>query len=246
MLKYIYEKLIGKSTDMVNDKYDVEAGFWRNELKVYVDWYSGKIPSLYDTGSPRDDQKVMATNQKDSAVLTWLNLHQKVKYLRDLELGPDAFSGLTVLDVGAGPLPSGLCFQNCRLYCLDPLYHKYLEIGFPLHYYGNVRFIHAHSENIPIDDNFFDAVISVNAIDHVDDLLKTSNEIKRTLKKGGRFAMHVHYHRSTAAEPLQVSDQSFLEAFGWCDGIRKVKSSTKKMGHALTTEGEIYTLWKNF
>lgn len=70
---------------------------------------------------------------------------------------------MKLLDIGSGPMPSATCFKDCQLYCLEPLLPKYLEAGFPLHYYKNFKFIHGVSENIPIEDNFFDAVISVQA-----------------------------------------------------------------------------------
>ena len=35
---------------------------------------------------------------------------------------------------------------------------------------------------MPFEDGFFDAVISVNAIDHVNDFAETAKEIKRVLK----------------------------------------------------------------
>lgn len=206
----------------------------------------GDKKELYGIASPQENQKIKSIDLKQSAILTWFTLHQKPKYLHDLELGPEAFSGMRLLDIGAGPIPSALCFDNCDLYCLDPLYHRYLEIGFPIHCYGNVKFVHAFSEDIPIENNFFDAVISVNAIDHVDDLYKTSQEIKRVLREDGKFAMHVHYHPPAKTEPLEINDEMFEDVFSWCKGLSKVKVSQYKMGHTLDNERESYVLWKNF
>ena len=76
---------------------------------------------------------------------------------------------MKVLDVGSGPFPSALCFQGCDIYNLDPLMDKYIAAGYPLHCYeSRARFVQAKAEAIPFEDGFFDAVISVNAIDHVD------------------------------------------------------------------------------
>lgn len=228
------------------NKQDAEISFWITELQNYMKWYSGESGELYGVKPPNEWDKVKAKSLKDSAILTWFNLHQKPKYLHDLGLPPDAFNGERVLDIGSGPFPSALSFEGCTLYCLDPLHHKYLEAGFPMHYYDNVRFLHAFSEDIPIEDGFFDAVISVNAIDHVDNLLRTSNEISRVLKVGGKLAMHVHYHKPTVSEPLEIDDQIFRESFSWCTGLVKVGESKRKFGYELISPDENYALWKNF
>jgi SAM-dependent methyltransferase len=229
-----------------NNKYNEELKFWSNEIQNFIRWYSGEIKEHYGCKCPSEEQKIKAANQKDSAILTWFDLHQKPKYLYDLELDRYAFSGDTVLDIGAGPIPSALAFKDCLVYCLDPLYHKYLEAGFPMHYYDNVKFIHGYSENIPVADKFFDAVISVNAIDHVDDLAKTSGEIRRVIKEGGKFGMHVHYHKKTVTEPIEINDAVFWDIFGWCKGLKKVKESGEKMGYVLAADDGSYALWKNF
>lgn len=228
------------------DKYAAEVSFWSKEIQAYERWYLGETRELYGLQSPLDLQKKMAKSLKDSAVLTWFELHQKPKYLHDLELGSDEFRGEKVLDIGSGPFPSALAFRGCSLYCLDPLFHKYLEAGFPIHYYDNVKFIHAFSEEIPVEDNFFDAVISVNAIDHVDDLRKTAHEISRVLKPGGKLAMHVHYHKATVSEPLEINDAIYNNNFNWCEGLRKISESNCKFGYVLQEKNEKYALWKNF
>lgn len=228
------------------DKYEAEVSFWIDVQREYIKWYLGELADLYGTKPPKEDEKVRARNLKDSAILTWFKLHQQPKYLHDLALDRDAFAGLRLLDIGAGAMPSALCFDNCDLYCLDPLYHKYLEAGFPFHYYGAVKFVYAFAEDIPLDDDFVDAVISVNAIDHVDNLEKTSLEIKRVLKEGGKLAMHVHYHKATVTEPIEINDAIFQELFSWCRGLRKISESQSKMGWDLKDANEKYTLWKNF
>ena len=126
----------------------------------------------------------------------------------------DAFKNMQLLEVGSGPMPSATCFTHCRLYCLEPLLPEYLEIGFPLHYYCNPAFIHAAAENIPVEDNFFDAVITENALDHVDNIVETANEIRRALKPSGLLRMHVQYHLPTLTEPIEIDDdilQNYLD-----------------------------------
>lgn len=226
-------------------KYAAEIDFWKESIKDYAAWYQGKKADIFGTPPPAEKDKVAVTNLRDSAILTWANVHQKTKYLHDLDLKPDTFKGMKLLDIGAGPIPSATCFTGADLYCLDPLLDQYVSAGFPLHYWGNVKFIQAFSEDIPMPDGFFDAVISVNAIDHVDSLAKTSEEIRRVLKKDGRFAMHVHYHKATTTEPLEITDEIFQEVFSWVAGLKKVKESGSKMGWNIP-QGETYVLWRNF
>ena len=229
---------------LITKKYS-ELRFWQHEIQQYQKWFNGELPQLYKTRSPLSINIVLTENIKDSSILTWHKLHQEPKYLNDLELSPNAFEGMTLLDIGSGPMPSATCFKGSRLYCLDPLLPQYLESGFPLHYYENVHFIHGSSEHIPIKNNFFDAVISVNAIDHVDNLMDTSKEIKRVLKMDGLFRMHVHYHPPTKCEPNSIDDNLFLNLFNWCNNLKKIKVSQNSFSIELPI-GESFVLWSNF
>lgn len=235
-----------KKIKNIYDKEGAHMESWRIHYKRYEQWYNGEIKQLYQVKNPNEDQKVILHNKKHSAAMTWFELHQKPKYKFDLDIDVDVFKNKKILDVGSGAFPSALVFEGCEVYCLDPLYHKYLELGFPLHYYENrVKFVHGYSEDMPLESNFFDAVISVNAIDHVRDLEKTSEEIKRVLKPNGAFAMHVHYHKPTPCEPIEINDQIFLKYFSWVKNLKKVSESQTKMGYK-TSNNEKYCLWKNF
>lgn len=229
----------------IGSKEGAEESFWRREIYNYQEWMSGRKKDLYNTSCPLPEEIIYANNLKDSAVLTWHKKHQENKYLADLELSPNDFKGMRILDIGSGPMPSATCFKNCELYCLEPLLDKYLAAGFPIHYYGNVKYIHAKSENIPVPDNFFDVVISVNAIDHVNDIVQTSLEIKRILRPGGLFRMHVHYHPPTRAEPIHFNDNNFLEIFKWCENLVKISEKKINFSNLLKNE-ESYALWTNF
>ncbi len=225
-------------------KQEEEVTFWRKELDQYLKWYRGELDNMYGVKSPSVEQKVATQSEKDSAILTWFNLHQKPKYLQDLGIEKTSLQGMKVLDVGAGPMPSGLVFEGVDLYCLDQLYPEYLKAGYPIHYYGNVKFISGSSENIPVANDFFDAVISVNAIDHVDNLHTTAQEIRRVLRPLGNFAMHVHYHIPTPTEPLEITDEVFKREFEWCNGLQKKKESRRKKG-SVAAPNEKYVVWRN-
>jgi len=51
----------------------------------------------------------------------------------------------------------------------------------------------------PFDDNVFDCIICDNVIEHLDDVIKTMNELWRISKKGARIKIDVPYFRSVYA-----------------------------------------------
>jgi ubiquinone/menaquinone biosynthesis C-methylase UbiE len=240
-LKFLYSQHLA-----FKFKYSVETFFWQNEIQNYIDWHNGHKKEHFGAPCPTEEQKIRTQNLKDSAILTFQKLQTGPKYLSDLQIGKRSFAGLKVLDIGSGPVSGALSFEECEIYCLDPLFDKYLSVGFPLHYHDRTKFIQAFSEKIPLEDHSIDAVIAVNSIDHVDNFKKTANEIKRVLKNDGKFAMHVHYHKKTKTEPLELSDQVFSEAYSWVNNLKKIKETNEKAGWKLNSPNESYALWKNF
>jgi ubiquinone/menaquinone biosynthesis C-methylase UbiE len=225
-------------------KYDAELNFWRQEIYNYTRWYSGEIKEHYGTVSPEMHETIDVGILSHSAILTWTACHQQKKYLHDLMLTEDAFNGMKILDVGSGPMPSATIFRHAEIYCLDPHIPEYIRLGFPLHY-SNAKFMYGKSEEIPCKNNFFDAVISVNALDHVDDFSKTAKEIARVLKPEGQVRLHLHYHKRALTEPIELNDQIVMSHFAFCQ-IKKIIEKNSKMGHALQNNTEKYTLWSNF
>ena len=97
---------------------------------------------------------------------------------------------------------------------------------------------------MPFSDNSFDAIISVNAMDHFDDLQKVSSEIKRILKTDGRVRFHIHYHVSTILEPNELNDEIIKSFFSWCDDFKKINEYSDNF--YFLNACEKYTLWSNF
>lgn len=230
-----------------NEKYRYEIRFWRKTLRDYSAWYEGKLPILYGETSPKDSDKVTAFSTEFNAIVTWELTHQRKKYLQDLKLDASVFAGMKILDVGSGPHPSALAFTDCKVYSLDPLLPLYIEAGFPIHIYDDrQKFVFGFAEKIPFTDNYFDAVISVNAIDHVDDFTLAANEIKRVLKQDGLLRLHVHYHLKTKAEPIELNDDIVQKAFGGVKDFVKISESKNKRGSSVKDDNERYTVWSNF
>lgn len=230
--------------DSIYRKQKKEAAFWKAEIEQYRLWYEGEVSFLYNTPSPLPAEKIVCDNPIHSYILTWTELHQKPKYLHELNADPRLFAGKKVLDVGAGPIPSATCFEDCELYVLDPLMSVYRKSGFPHHLYPKVHFVEAPAEKIPFEDNFFDVIISVNAIDHVDHLEKVAKELRRVAKPDCQFLMHVDYHKATICEPIEIDDDIFSFSFNWVKGLR-VLSRSRHSYSSEDYESERFVLWGN-
>lgn len=228
----------------IERKQKKEADFWKSEIEQYRLWYNGELPYLYNTPAPLPQEKIICDNPVHSYILTWTELHQKPKYLHELRVGSRQFVGKKVLDVGAGPIPSAICFEGCELYALDPLMSVYRKLGFPHELYPNVHFVEASAERIPFEDNFFDVILSVNAIDHVDHLEQVAKELQRVAKPDGLFLMHVEYHKTTICEPVEMNDVLIQNLFAWVRNMRIMSRSTCSFSSVVDGHGQ-YVLWDN-
>lgn len=222
-----------------------ERQFWKEEIDQIVAWYRGERVELYGVPAPRDRAPHSADVRKD-AILAWFRavVLEHGRYLRQLMLPADYFEGKTIADIGCGPMGSPLVFTGCQIYGVDPLSDIYRGLGYPLDQYASrMQYLSAQAESIPLPDASLDAVISCNAIDHVDDFAATAREIARVLKPGGILRMEVHYHASTTCEPWQLSDELMTEHYGRL-GMRKLLSRSLKEAYPnVATKNELVAVW---
>jgi 2-polyprenyl-3-methyl-5-hydroxy-6-metoxy-1,4-benzoquinol methylase/organic radical activating enzyme len=152
-------------------------------------------------------------DEKRAALLRVCREKTYPRYRQTLGVADDAFTGLRLLDIGCGPHGGLIGFTGCERHGVDPLIDAYREIGYPLDEHG-VTYHTAGSEAMPFDDDFFDVVICVNALDHVDDLDDTVREISRVLKPGGRFLGQLNFHSGAVCEPICLSEETVRRHFG--------------------------------
>lgn len=109
-----------------------------------------------------------------------------------------------ILDVGCGPTCVGRLFNVGIKTYLDPLMDSYIK-EFP-EKLPEGEMLCGVAEKIPKQDESFDVVICVNALDHMIDPVKALLEIQRVLKTGGMFMLGIFLH----SEPIAVT-RRFIE-----------------------------------
>lgn len=201
-------------------KHLAELAWWERGLRYRVEWYRGER-TMYGRRPPTDEEKQVRDTIEASAGVTTVAVSLD-RYPKALKISRDHFAGKTLLDVGCGPYPLSIAFEDCRIVGLDPLVRHYEEAGFPLsEFTDRVTFVRGFAEDMPFPSNSFDAVISVNAIDHVDDFARAAREVSRVLKKDGVLRMQVHYHPPRKLEPHALTDEDVVAHLGHL-GIEKI------------------------
>ncbi len=84
---------------------------------------------------------------------------------------------------------------------------------------ANVKFVKSELEDIKIDDQQADLIISNCTINHASDKLKVWKEIYRILKKGGRFSVSDIYSIEDVPEEYRTDPVAVAEC--WAGAIRK-------------------------
>jgi SAM-dependent methyltransferase len=230
---------------MSEAKYAEEKRFWKDEIKRYVNWYNGRCREMYGVPRPSSHERIVSMESIElNAIETWI-IHDKWRYCKHLFVSPSYFSGLSVLEVGCGPLGLSRFFAGARVTGLDPLHDWYKDCGYQIDRNG-IENVSAVSEEMPFDSDSFDAIVSVNAIDHVDDFEKSISECERVCKQDGEIRIEIHYHEATVTEPVVLNDERVSAAFRKFN-MRKIAENKSSLFYPRGTHPDTdrFALWSN-
>jgi SAM-dependent methyltransferase len=145
---------------------------------------------------------------------------------------PSFFDDRICLDIGCGPRGSMTWLTNARAAIgLDPLSEGYARFGIHTH---RMTYLTAPAERMPLPSRYVDVVFSMNSLDHVDNLRKTCQEIRRVLRPGGHFIASLNLGEpATATEPWTLSESLLEELLfhGWERQFYKVRPKVEATGH---------------
>lgn len=238
---------LGREIGMTT-KYDEEKRFWKDEISFYVRWYRGEIRSkeLYGVRCPNPSEKIRRFDSEElNAIETWINA-DKWRYCKRLHVEPTYFNGKYVLEIGSGPLGLSRFFAGADVDLLDPLHEWYDHCG----YIRCTGSIHSTIEDFcplwSMDRNIYDAVISVNAIDHVDDFVKAIEVCEQVCSLDGEIRMDIHYHAPTITEPHVLNDEIVKAAFKKFD-MKKIAENPSHVFYPRGThpESDRFAVWSN-
>lgn len=150
---------------------------------------------------------------KSLSTYSLLNALPVLNYL-STQTGIAELKNVKVLDVGGGTGHTFASFfqfpETIDYFLLDPnlrlLHDQFLRI-YPKLSFLEMAHILANAENLPIKDNSFDVVLSLSAVDHLDDYKKFIYESHRVLKPGGKFLISSHLD----IPPANIEKTNFID-----------------------------------
>jgi SAM-dependent methyltransferase len=142
------------------------------------------------------------------------------KYCQLLGLSRSSFAGQVVIDLGCGAYGSLHFFEARLKFGLDILSHNYVPLGI---HAQDMIYLSAPAEDMPFVDEFADAVLAVNSLDHVDDFPAAIRELSRVLKVGGRAFLAFNLNNPVTLEEPNPRDQAGIlrEVGRWLEVVRQ-------------------------
>lgn len=192
-------------------KTEAELGYWRGEMKHLSGWFQAGTIDWWGIKPPKPEQKMNVSSLWVVNAIATMHA-MRPSYTEELKADRRHFAGQRILEIGNGPLAPILQFEDCERHGVDPLNNLYMAAGWPMFEY-DAKIISQGGEKLPYPDNYFDAALSVNALDHVDDFQQVANEMQRVVKPGGEIRFEVEYHQPTIPEPFSLDDDKVRAAF---------------------------------
>lgn len=145
-------------------------------------------------------------------IINYLSLKSKIGLLKNI----------SVLDVGGGTGHTFCSFfqypETIEYFLVDPnlrLMHDQFFRIFPKLSYLKMAHILANAESLPVKNDSFDLVLSLAAIDHLNDYKKFIAESYRVLKPGGTFFVSSHLDIPESTEDKTSLKEKIFTASFW-------------------------------
>jgi len=127
----------------------------------------------------------------------------------DLKVGTD-FTGKTIVDVGSGIRGVLGVVKAKRKIGIDPCIDEVRQyFNLP----GNIEFISAKAERIPLPDKCADVVVCINTLNHVENPTRVMEEIHRILAPGGLFLFEVYLEPFAPGHPHKFNSEELDHLF---------------------------------
>lgn len=185
-----------------------------------------------------------------------------IKFYLDFDSIDNMFKDKKILDIGCGAAGKTLFYASKgaeKVYGVDVV-ERYEDESYKLADKKNLKekfeFILADAENLPFEENFFDAIIMNDAMEHVDNPLGVLNECYRVLKKGGRlyinFPPYYHPYGAHLSDAmgfpwihLFFSDKTLISAYK--DLVKDLPDGNKRINFRISKneDGEEYFSYIN-
>jgi ubiquinone/menaquinone biosynthesis C-methylase UbiE len=134
--------------------------------------------------------RTSAVDHADWNYHPFLGQVQRIRFrlIRSL-LGTDRYHRLLEIGYGSGVLIPELKTRSDEIYGIDPhQHHKEVEASLARH--GIKAELHSSgAEQLPFPDAFFDCLVSVSALEYVEDIERACREMRRVLKPGGYLVL---------------------------------------------------------
>ena len=217
------------------NKFAAEFQWWlRETAEVILPWYLQERLGAWGYALP-DAKVVEYPSSWQNAVATLARL-QTTYYPGHLQI-PSTYNCGRLLDIGCGPLLPARHLRYDELWVVDPLLECYSHAGFPVQEVGAMLLPMNAEDMWVFPAGMFDTIVSVNAMDHLDNFQSAITEIERLLKPTGLLRLAIHYHAPTNTEPLALTDELVIAS------AKELK--LQRIGGHVDAQGMIMALWSN-
>jgi ubiquinone/menaquinone biosynthesis C-methylase UbiE len=144
---------------------------------------------------------------------TFQNSWYKKHMLNMVNVNESFFQNKVVADFGCGPRGSLDWLKNSKLNLgIDVNVGLYADSFKSAFLNKNMIFVQSTEYTIPLPDNYVDVLLSMNALDHVDNLSEMCLELLRILKPAGIFAAYFNLEEpASACEPQCLTEKLLNE-----------------------------------